>query len=169
MDRQPLLANLLEDNVEGRVGALKDRRERDVKVGQARGLEVLAALVSLGATLLGERRVLPAVVLRVIRGGRVSVGSTSSRGSMTPCGASRKGKPASPGEEVELPDRRCTASVRRASLHTHTGQHTLFHSDSPVKAKGQRRDQQRLGGNEHPSIPVKTLTVPVGQQPGRWS
>ena len=62
VDRQSLLANLLEDDVEGRVGALEDRRERDVKVGQARGLEVLAALVSLGATLLGERRVLPAVL-----------------------------------------------------------------------------------------------------------
>lgn len=62
VDRQFLLANLLEDDVEGRVGALEDRRECDVKVGQARGLEVLAALVSLGAALLGERRVLPAVL-----------------------------------------------------------------------------------------------------------
>lgn len=67
VDREALLANLLEDDVEGGVGALEDRGERDVKVGQAGRLEVLAAFERLAATLLGKRRVLPAV-----RYGRVS-------------------------------------------------------------------------------------------------
>lgn len=64
MDRESLLANLLEDDVEGGVGTLEDRGERDVKVGQAGRLEVLATLEGLGATLLRERRVLPAVQVR---------------------------------------------------------------------------------------------------------
>lgn len=57
---EALLANLLEDDVEGSVGALEDRGERDVERGQAGGLEVLAALERLGAALLRQGRVLPA-------------------------------------------------------------------------------------------------------------
>lgn len=59
-----LLSDLLKNDSEGVVGALKDRGEGDVEVGVTGLLEVLAALEGFGTTLFGEGGVLPSVFER---------------------------------------------------------------------------------------------------------